>query len=64
MTAHINRYTRPSLRRRAAWYADVIAEDYDAAGRSFARMCGEDRGRAAHTILVLTAEARAPEEVQ
>lgn len=64
MHTPINRYDRPSLRHRAAWYADVIAEDYDAAGRSFARMCGEDRGRAAHTILVLTAEAREPEEVQ
>lgn len=59
-----NRYSTPSLSHRAAWYADVIAEDYDAAGRSFARMCGEDRGRAAHTILVLTANDRAPEEVQ
>ena len=58
-----NRYATPSLRRRAAWYEAAIVGDPDHL-RAFRRLCDEDRGHALRTILTMTAEARAPEEVQ
>lgn len=58
-----NRYTNPSLRRRAAWYEAAIVGDPDHL-RAFRRLCDADRGHALRTILTMTAEARAPEGVQ
>ena len=63
MHTPINRYDRPSLRHRAAWYEAAIVGDPDHL-RAFRRLCDEDRGHALRTILTMTAEARAPEGVQ
>ena len=54
-----NRYTNPSLRARAAWYALAVKGD---PGHlyAFRRLCDADRGHALRTILTLTAEAAAP----
>ena len=58
-----NRYSTPSLSHRAAWYEAAIVGDPDHL-RAFRRLCDADRGHALRTILTMTAEARAPEEVQ
>ena len=54
-----NRYTSPSLRARAAWYALAVQGDPGHLS-AFRRLCDADRGHALRTILTLTAEAAAP----
>ena len=54
-----NRYSTPSLRARAAWYALAVTGD---PGHlyAFRRLCDADRGHALRTILTLTADSTAP----